>query len=324
MERPQPPPGFSSASSRPSSSGRSLTAPDPATASSGQLRLWSGRRYYTSAYEDAVAPSRPQSASSSLTQASKVPGSSHSGGHGFGTGGTFAAALHPPDLPPAATSSGQQQNCPFSNGVLQEFSSALSSQGLTLRVLTLDSTFLGDANLELLCRGIRMCSNLKRLSLAFCCLTVRGMIALADALTPNRAHAKIAPQPEVDLLSLRGNPLGPAGLEVVNAIVARLPSLEYINLADIGVGEEDLPVLQLLGESAAANSTLTGMDLDNNYIGCAGALVFKRLLEVRPNISRLKLVHRLPRPLAMEITQLLATNFPKKGKKGGKKGKKKK
>lgn len=36
----------------------------------------------------------------------------------------------------------------------------------------------------------------------------------------------------------------------------------YIGVADIGVDEGHLPVLQLFGEACASNLTLTGIDLD--------------------------------------------------------------
>lgn len=214
--------------SRPSTSGRPFSAASAGSASAssrGAARLFSGRRFLTDSYEAGLASSRPQTALTASHSFDEgigivgedggvltIDGAGGDAGSDAGGASPFRAAEQPPE-------------CPFSQPAMLEFSSALASQGLALKVLTLDNTHLGDAAAEILFRGVRCCTSLKELSLAYCGLSARGMAALADALLPDVLHGRVVGQPSMEVLNLKGNKIGPFGLQVVAGVVAGVESL---------------------------------------------------------------------------------------------------
>jgi hypothetical protein len=259
-----------------------------------------GRRFFTDAYEAAVS-GRPKAPSDG--------GGELGGDHGGGPDDPHPPA--PPPRPPA-----------FSIDALLQFSVALGSAGLTLRVLTLDYTPLGDVGLEVLSRGLRSCAALRHLSLARCDLTATSVATLGAVLIPDALLVTALAQPQLESLTLRSNPLGPAGLRAVAPLLRATRSLQFLHLGDVGVLEEDSAALQALAEAALACPSLTGLDLDQNYIGDTGAALFLQLLELKPSMYRLRLATRVSRRLMAAIAAQLAANLAKKGKKGRKGGKK--
>eukprot|EP00946_MAST-07B_sp_MAST-7B-sp1_P003366 g3366.t1 len=126
-------------------------------------------------------------------------------------------------------------------------------------------TTLGNSGVCNLLRGLETNPSLTELSLICCGFTEQGANAVASLVSSARS--------KVQLLHLRGNQIGGAGLSAIsNAMIGRSTgkTLVYLNLANIGVDSSHIEALSSFGMAIARTKSLTAVNFNYNEIGTAG------------------------------------------------------
>mmetsp|Transcript_665 Transcript_665/g.1109 ORF Transcript_665/g.1109 Transcript_665/m.1109 type:complete len:349 (-) Transcript_665:103-1149(-) len=190
---------------------------------------------------------------------------------------------------------------------------------ISLLTLKLDYNIsIGAEGVAALCRGLRTNKHLKQLHLAYCAITPEAGAPLGDMLS----YSGLA----LAILNLQGNRLGGAGLGGLCPGLARNRGLQYLGLADNGIGEleGDDAHLRAFGASMLSCETLTHVDLLYNRIGEMGAAALQPfLLPENTRIKQFLVDANLPEVLFGTIFRRdTSGGKKKKGKKGGKKKKK--
>ena len=124
-------------------------------------------------------------------------------------------------------------------------------------------TTLGNSGVCDLLRGLETNPSLTELSLICCGFTEQGAEAVASLVSSARS--------KVQLLHLRGNQIGGAGLSAIsNAMIGGPQTLVYLNLANIGVDSSHIDALSSFGMAIARTKSLTAINFNYNEIGAAG------------------------------------------------------
>mmetsp|Transcript_52 Transcript_52/g.111 ORF Transcript_52/g.111 Transcript_52/m.111 type:complete len:349 (-) Transcript_52:233-1279(-) len=201
----------------------------------------------------------------------------------------------------------------------QALGSALSfGSNQSLLTLKLDYNItIGAEGVVALCRGLRTNRYLKQLHLAYCNITPEAGAPLGDMLSYSGLGLVI--------LNLQGNRISGVGLGGMCPGLARNRSLQFLSLADNGIGEidGDEEHIRAFGASMIACETLTHIDLLYNRIGEAGAKMLQPfLLPENTRIKQFLVDASLPETYFASIFRRDTSGGKKKKK--GKKGKKKK
>eukprot|EP00873_Tetraselmis_striata_P015127 jgi/Tetstr1/435391/TSEL_002648.t1 len=206
--------------------------------------------------------------------------------------------------------------CRWSESAVERLGNTLGTKGLRLRILVLDHNLLSGRVLELLCRGIARCHSLKQISLAHCGIDEASAPSLVQILrTAPEAFDKDASALRLQHVNLQGNPLGGGGLTTVSEGICLNSTLTAINLADIGVSDDNLPGLESFRNALLMHPVMFKVDFSMNHIGNTGAQLMMAALEERKNIKAFRMTSRLDRATAKAFAEMMISRNVKSKKK---------
>lgn len=186
----------------------------------------------------------------------------------------------------------------------------------TLLTLNLDhNTMLGSAGLKALANGLCTNNVIKRLSLAYCGIDENAGRPVKNILLTLGS--------QLEELNLRGNSLGPQGLQTIARALAVNKTLRSLDYSDNAV-ELDIPALLALADALKVNNTLLELKFDENPIGEKGAqaLFDTGVFDKKEGNTSLK-IFTVDVKIPEMLFEALFRGGGGGGKKGGKKGKKK-